>query len=236
MEGTGGFEPTWIAPNGFQDRRFQEITNLDIGQEKLEGDLDLSDFVNLKELDCSKNQITSLILPNKLTSLCCLENKLFTLDISKCLQLSVFVCDPSIKPFQLVVKKVRAEERKKISNIYQQLNTQQPNLEKIKKELLTIQIEDKKNELESLKNTLKSKLDENSTEWLDTFLEAQVALEQNVITFVRNQFNKARGKLKEKLSEEEASSLYQLQAELIDLKKELEKQESGEMEVKIEVK
>lgn len=238
----------WDKSIGWNNKgkKREEITRLDISKsfwsegliaekgKALEGDLDLSDFVNLEGLNVTGNQITSLILPKKLTMLSCTQNKLFTLDVSKCLQLNILACDLNVKPLHLLVEKVQTEERKKISNIYQELNTKQPNLEKFKKEFLTIQIEDKKNELESLKNTLKNKLDENSAEWLDTFLEAQVALEQGNIIFIRNQFNKAREKLKEKLSEEEISSLHRLQIELTYLEKELEKLETEKMEAKIE--
>lgn len=41
-----------------------EITELYIRDESLEGTLDLNDFVNLKELDCSKNKLTSLNINN----------------------------------------------------------------------------------------------------------------------------------------------------------------------------
>jgi len=33
----------------------KNITNLEINDKNLEGELDLSDFVNLEELDCSEN-------------------------------------------------------------------------------------------------------------------------------------------------------------------------------------
>lgn len=40
------------------------ITELDISKKNLEGHLDLSDFVNLEELDCSENELTSINLSN----------------------------------------------------------------------------------------------------------------------------------------------------------------------------
>lgn len=41
-----------------------KITNLDIKTKDLEGDLDLSDFINLKKLNCSVNKLKSINLSN----------------------------------------------------------------------------------------------------------------------------------------------------------------------------
>jgi hypothetical protein len=43
-----------------KEREF--IKNLDISFLELEGHLDLRDFINLEELNCDKNQLTSLML------------------------------------------------------------------------------------------------------------------------------------------------------------------------------
>src|SRR4051812_27563555 len=60
-----------------------KVTELTIGNQKLEGHLDLSDFINLEMLDCSHNSLTSIELRNcsKLTELDCSDNRLRQLDL-----------------------------------------------------------------------------------------------------------------------------------------------------------
>ncbi|CAG8749605.1 15456_t:CDS:1 [Racocetra persica] len=74
---------TCIRENeNFGDKNFgktrEEITKLDIKKKALEGELDLSDFKNLEELDCSDNYLTNLNLSNlaKLETLSCSDNYL----------------------------------------------------------------------------------------------------------------------------------------------------------------
>ncbi|GBC08653.1 hypothetical protein RclHR1_00830004 [Rhizophagus clarus] len=64
----------------------EEETKLYINNRNLIGHLDLSDFVNLKKLNCSENQITSLDISKNelLTELDCYQNKLTNLDLSNC--------------------------------------------------------------------------------------------------------------------------------------------------------
>ncbi|CAG8714207.1 12807_t:CDS:2, partial [Racocetra fulgida] len=59
-------------------KRRSEIANLDISYKNLEGHLDLTDFVNLKKLVCSKNKLTSLNLVNcqQLERIVCSDNQL----------------------------------------------------------------------------------------------------------------------------------------------------------------
>jgi hypothetical protein len=103
-------------------KRRSEITHLDISRDsdsvdgrKLTGSLDLSTFVNLVELICSHNQLTSLNLSkntqlrelncpynqltsldvsinSQLTTLYCSENQLTSLDVSSNSQLTVLEC------------------------------------------------------------------------------------------------------------------------------------------------
>lgn len=51
----------WLDQNYPKEER-NNITELRVRQKKLEGHLDLQDFVNLEFLDCSRNQLTSLDL------------------------------------------------------------------------------------------------------------------------------------------------------------------------------
>src|SRR3954447_18769329 len=62
----------------------KNIEELNISQKNLEGELDLSDFVNLKILDCSSNDLVSLKLEknNCLEKIICSENKLTNLSLS----------------------------------------------------------------------------------------------------------------------------------------------------------
>src|SRR5438128_178551 len=64
-------------------------------EEKLEGKLDLSDFVNLEKLICSSNKLTELNLGkcSKLIFLDCYNNELTSLDLSQCNELEHFECD-----------------------------------------------------------------------------------------------------------------------------------------------
>nr|CAG8495980.1 9079_t:CDS:10 [Entrophospora candida] len=64
----------------------EQVTKLDISGKKLEGHLDLSDFINLEELNCFENKLTSLNLSNcqKLENLYCSRNQLTSLDVSNC--------------------------------------------------------------------------------------------------------------------------------------------------------
>ena len=73
------------------------IKNLDIRGEKLEGSLDLSNFINLETLDCSNNKLTKIILTNnkKLASLYCRDNKLTDLVLTDCENLEILKADNS---------------------------------------------------------------------------------------------------------------------------------------------
>lgn len=76
------------------NKKRSEIKFLDIAKRKLEGILDLSDFINLEDLICWGNQITQLILPNndKLRMLDCSVNNLTKLDLKRFFNLKVLSC------------------------------------------------------------------------------------------------------------------------------------------------
>ena len=67
---------------------------LDISNQNLEGNLDLSDFVNLQILTCSDNKLTNLNLSSNtnLTFLICWNNCLTNLDVSKNTELTSLYC------------------------------------------------------------------------------------------------------------------------------------------------
>jgi len=73
----------WLDANYPKEIR-SEIKNLYIREKELEGLLDLSDFVNLEELDCSKNWLTGLCLVRNtnLTYFDCRDNQLVDFDFS----------------------------------------------------------------------------------------------------------------------------------------------------------
>jgi len=60
-----------------------KITELDISGQNLEGELDLSDFVNCQELNCASNKLTSLNLSNcsQLELIYCSNNLLTNLTL-----------------------------------------------------------------------------------------------------------------------------------------------------------
>ncbi|CAG8592538.1 36329_t:CDS:2, partial [Racocetra persica] len=72
----------------------ENTTKLGISSENLEGELDLSDFVNLRSLNCSYNKLTSLNINNcsQLESIWCTGNQLINLEISSCPNLTLIDC------------------------------------------------------------------------------------------------------------------------------------------------
>ena len=90
-------ENQWEKSKGWnnQGKKREEVTKLDIGWEKLEGDLDLSDFPNLTGIDCRFNHLTGLNLSknNKLTFFITVGDSLLKeLDLKNNIELSTFVC------------------------------------------------------------------------------------------------------------------------------------------------
>nr|CAG8653365.1 2898_t:CDS:2 [Entrophospora candida] len=71
------------------------IKDLSIIEKGLEGELDLSDFINLERLFCSKNKLTELEIANcpKLKMIFCYDNNLASLDLSKNTNLTSIYCD-----------------------------------------------------------------------------------------------------------------------------------------------
>jgi hypothetical protein len=61
----------WLDENYPRERR--KIIELDIRNNYLEGELDLSDFVGLEKLNCSNNRLTNLVLPSNSTNLSYLD-------------------------------------------------------------------------------------------------------------------------------------------------------------------
>ena len=75
-------------------KKRSEITKLDISEQNLIGELNLTGFVNLTELYCFNNNLTNLDLSNclKLTILECSNNNLTKLDISNLSNLTKLYC------------------------------------------------------------------------------------------------------------------------------------------------
>lgn len=71
------------------------ITWLELRRKGFQEELDLSDFVNLEELNCSDNKLTSLNLSecSKLKTINCSENQLTNLDVSNCSYLVKLSCN-----------------------------------------------------------------------------------------------------------------------------------------------
>ncbi|CAG8742560.1 4245_t:CDS:2, partial [Racocetra persica] len=81
-----GLEPkdTEFANENYPKNQRKEITKLNISSKNLQGILDLSDFVNLEELNCSGNKLTFLKLDNclKLRRIYCGKNNFPEQDLS----------------------------------------------------------------------------------------------------------------------------------------------------------
>ena len=89
-----GFILDWgIGWNNIGKKR-SEITKLDIRDCDLEGHLKLEGFVNLKDLQCFNNNLTSLkIIGNSdLEFLDCSNNKIIDLDVSNSSKLKTLYC------------------------------------------------------------------------------------------------------------------------------------------------
>ncbi|CAI2175667.1 14110_t:CDS:2 [Funneliformis geosporum] len=87
---------------------------LDISGKNLKGDLDLSEFINLEDLDCSYNQLGTINLSNclKLRVLDCSFNKLTDLELTNLSELEIINCNEnylnkfnysSLNPEKLVI-------------------------------------------------------------------------------------------------------------------------------------
>lgn len=83
----------WLDENYPKDQR-SRIRVLDVGNKNLESELDLSDFIDLEELNCSHNQLTSLKLDNfrKLKKLICDHNRLVQLGLINLGYLKELIC------------------------------------------------------------------------------------------------------------------------------------------------
>lgn len=76
----------------------EEIVELNLSEEELEGSLNLKDFVNLKELDCSHNRLVNLDLVGltELISLNCSFNQLTNLNLTGLIKLKELSCNDNI--------------------------------------------------------------------------------------------------------------------------------------------
>src|SRR5436305_3400120 len=76
-----------------QKEQRSEITNLIING-KIEGFLDLSDFINLENLECDFNELSGINLRKnkKLLKINCSNNKIAELNLSNCEKLQSLVC------------------------------------------------------------------------------------------------------------------------------------------------
>lgn len=76
----------------------KEITELDIERRNLTGELDLSEFINLENLNCSFNELTNLIIDNcfRLETVDCSYNQLTDLDVSNQPKLTDLDCSSNL--------------------------------------------------------------------------------------------------------------------------------------------
>ncbi|CAG8453461.1 3903_t:CDS:2 [Ambispora gerdemannii] len=76
----------------------KDSKGLEIRNKGLEGDLNLSDFVNLEELDCSENKLSGLKISNcpKLKTIQCNGNKLTKLNLVNCPEVSELKIDDNL--------------------------------------------------------------------------------------------------------------------------------------------
>ena len=100
-------------------------------------------------------------------------------------------------------------------------------VKKIRIEDLTYQLASKNDELEKAINNIKSKLNEDTQDWLDTLFEVKRELiddENN--PFFNKQLQRAKNNLIRKITEEEVKYLLDKQNDVIKLEKELKELQS----------
>jgi len=83
----------WLDKEYPMEKR-KNITELEVTNNNLEGELRLKDFDNLEKLECYGNSLTSLIVQNctKLKDLDCSSNKLVILNLNDCCNLRELDC------------------------------------------------------------------------------------------------------------------------------------------------
>jgi len=83
----------WLDKNYTKDKR-NDIKQVNIYSKGLKGELDLGDFVNLEELNCYNNELTSIDISKniKLKKLNCSDNKLKEVNLEKNIELKELKC------------------------------------------------------------------------------------------------------------------------------------------------
>jgi hypothetical protein len=84
----------YLDENYSTEESKREVIELDISKQNLGGDLNLKGFVNLKDLNCDDNKLTSLKIVGspKLEILSCANNELANLNVSTCSNLKTLWC------------------------------------------------------------------------------------------------------------------------------------------------
>lgn len=100
---------TWLSWN-YPPTQRSVIQTLNISNKKLWGDCDLKDFINLKKLDCSNNEIISLTFSEDLTELDCSDNQLIELNLSKNRELAKLNCSNNLLTFLNLVSNLELTE------------------------------------------------------------------------------------------------------------------------------
>ncbi len=87
VDGTVSLTPENLAA-------IENVRSLDVSEKNLSDLSGIEYFVNLRSLDCQKNQLASLDVSNltKLTDLTCNDNQLASLDVSSLTELSILYC------------------------------------------------------------------------------------------------------------------------------------------------
>jgi len=111
------------------------ISKLDISNKDLKGLLSLEDFINLEELECYDNQLTSLDVSRclKLERLNCYKNQLVNLDISKNSWLVQLVCSENKLTSLNLSEKSQLTELYCFDNLLTELDLSSLNPEKLER-------------------------------------------------------------------------------------------------------
>ena len=125
-------------------------------------------------------------------------------------------------------EKIRLDEKEKMRLIKQN--------QEVKRQLLHKEVQIKQAELELSLGIIKSKLDEDTSEELDTLLEAQEELIKDNNSYIQKQLEKIKKRLlsNEKVKEQELARILRFKTELTNFQKELAKLEI-ELETQIEI-
>jgi len=135
----------------------------------------------------------------------------------------------------LFISRENRQKEKEIKELKEVIKTFENFAIQTKDEFLLDKIDNKRNQLEQIKTSLRSRLNESWHESLEDVLEAQKAFVKNDNDFVRSQIAKFKQRLlsNEQINQNELQEICQVQAELSFLELKLEQERVFQTQIEI---